>query len=475
MTVQDRTLDDRYHLDDVLGVGGMSTVWRAHDRVLGRDVAVKLLSGRLAADTASRQRIRIEARAAAALAHPNVAQVYDFGEAVEHGQRTPYVVMELVPGPTLAERAATPLAPPEVFRICAEIAAGLAAAHADGLVHRDVKPANVILAPTGAKVVDFGIAAVTGTGDFDDELLGTPDYLAPERLTGDSVTPASDVYSLGVLLYRLLAGHLPWPATGATDLLEAHLNTPPAPLPELADVPPDIAALVARCLSKSPAERPSAADVATTLAAAAGVRPATPPAATALTATPAITTPARRHRRYAVAALAAVAAAAVATPVAWSLIPDTPSQEPAAAAPAPSTSASASTAPSTQALPPPTAGPIRATGTATGSSTPPPPGSPAPTTASIAAPLSPAPTEAAPPPQTRTFTSQAGTVEATCTAAGQAHLGSYAAIAPWRVDWVNRGPATAVTAAFAHGNQTVDMTVTCQGPAPVETTTTHTR
>jgi serine/threonine protein kinase len=177
--VQGTVLGGRYRLDEVLGVGGMSVVWRAHDGVLGRDVAVKLLSGRYATDPGSRARIRVEARAAAALAHPNVAQVHDFGETAEDGRRTPYVVMELVPGPTLQDRVAEgPLPPADVLRICADVAAGLAAAHADGLVHRDVKPANVILAPTGAKLVDFGIAALAapgGAGGLEDELLGTPD------------------------------------------------------------------------------------------------------------------------------------------------------------------------------------------------------------------------------------------------------------------------------------------------------------
>src|SRR3954454_6848214 len=117
--MQQRVLGGRYRLEDVLGVGGMSMVWRAHDDVLGRDVAVKLLSGRYAGDAGSRQRIRVEARAAAALAHPNIAQVHDFGETVEDGQRTPYLVMELVPGPTLLQRsAAGPLPPVTVFKVC---------------------------------------------------------------------------------------------------------------------------------------------------------------------------------------------------------------------------------------------------------------------------------------------------------------------------------------------------------------------
>jgi serine/threonine-protein kinase len=159
-------LGGRYELQDQLGVGGMAVVWRAHDDVLGRAVAVKLLAGPYASDPSSRRRIRDEARAAAMLSHPNIAQVYDFGESDEGGECTPYVVMELVPGKTLAQHMANgPLPPKVAFRICAEVAAALAAAHSDGLVHRDIKPANVMVTPTGAKVVDFGIAAAISAGE----------------------------------------------------------------------------------------------------------------------------------------------------------------------------------------------------------------------------------------------------------------------------------------------------------------------
>jgi serine/threonine-protein kinase len=266
-----QTLGGRYTLLNELGAGGMSVVWRAQDQVLGRPVAVKVLAGRYAGDPGSRARIRDEARAAAALSHPNIAQVYDFGESQDNGSCLPYVVMELINGPTLAQRVKLgPLPPRTVFRIGAEVAAALAAAHADGLVHRDIKPANVMVTAAGAKVVDFGLAAVAGPIEPEEQLLGTPAYLAPERLTGDAVQPASDVYALGVLLYRLLTNHSPWSVETTTQMLDAHVYIEPDPLPPLPGVPPAITELVHRCLHKDPAERPTAAEASAILATAAG-------------------------------------------------------------------------------------------------------------------------------------------------------------------------------------------------------------
>jgi predicted Ser/Thr protein kinase len=262
-----RRLGERYTLVNELGKGGMSVVWRARDEVLGRPVAVKVLAGRYAGDPSSRQRIRDEARAAATLSHPNIAQVYDFGESSENGDCHPYVVMELVNGPTLAQRVSHgPLPPRTVFRIGSEVAAALAAAHADGLVHRDIKPANVMITAAGAKVVDFGLAAVAGPVRPDEQLLGTPAYLAPERLTGDAVQPASDVYALGVLLYRLLANQSPWSVDSTTQMLDAHVSIEPDPLPELPGVPPAVTDLVHRCLRKDPADRPTAGEASAILA-----------------------------------------------------------------------------------------------------------------------------------------------------------------------------------------------------------------
>lgn len=264
-----QVLGGRYKLLNELGSGGMAVVWRARDEVLGRPVAVKVLAARYAGDPQSRARIRDEARAAANLSHPNIAQVFDYGEATEGGSPLPFVVMELIDGPTLQQRVASgPLPPRKVFRICGEVAAALAVAHAEDLVHRDIKMANIMVTSAGAKVVDFGIAAAVGPAP-EDMLVGTPAYLAPERLTGDAVVPASDVYALGVLLYRLLAGEAPWSVETTTQMLQAHVYVDPAPLPDLAGVPPAVAKLVTRCLRKDPAERPTANEVSSTLADAA--------------------------------------------------------------------------------------------------------------------------------------------------------------------------------------------------------------
>ena len=154
-------LGGRYRLERKLGEGGMSVVWYARDEVLGRPVAVKVLAARLVRDEKSRRRIRAEAQAVARLSHPHITAVYDFGGSVdENGDRVPYIVMELLPGHTLAERLAEgPLRARAAMRVCAEVASALAAAHREHLVHRDVKPANVVLTPDGAKVVEIGRAS----------------------------------------------------------------------------------------------------------------------------------------------------------------------------------------------------------------------------------------------------------------------------------------------------------------------------
>jgi eukaryotic-like serine/threonine-protein kinase len=229
----------------------MSVVWRAYDEVLGRQVAVKLLAAGFSTDPAFRNRIRREARAAAKLNHPNITDVYDYGETVdEAGETQPFVVMELVEGESLAQRLARgPLPWRQAVAICAEVAAALATAHARGLVHRDVTPGNIMLTGTGAKVVDFGISAVVGEA-AETDIIGTPAYLAPERLAGAAAQPASDVYSLGLVLHRALAGALP-----------------PAPLPP---VPPEIADVIHRCRAADPAARPDSRYLAGRLAALAG-------------------------------------------------------------------------------------------------------------------------------------------------------------------------------------------------------------
>jgi serine/threonine protein kinase len=274
---KEQVLDGRYRLTEHLGVGGMSVVWKAHDELLNRSVAIKVLAGPQATTPAARQRIRAEARAAAQLWHPNVTNVYDYGESTtESDQCVPYVVMELLPGRTLSQRlAAGPLPPQAALRICAEVASALAAAHARGLVHRDVKPSNIMLTPSGAKVVDFGLAAVAGQPEIDEdgEIRGTPAYFAPERLTGGEVIPASDVYALGLLIHRALTNHLPWQAETTTQMLNAHAYVEPAPLPPVDGIPPKVNQVCHRCLAKDPADRPSAGEVAAVLADAAGIVP----------------------------------------------------------------------------------------------------------------------------------------------------------------------------------------------------------
>jgi serine/threonine-protein kinase len=264
-------LAGRYRLVERLGAGGMSVVWRGFDEVLGRQVAVKVLPPSTSADPSFRRRLRAEAQAAARLTHPHITNVYDYGEATTvDGEPVPYVVMELVDGESLAAALArVRLLPwPAAVRICAEVSAALAAAHSRGIVHRDVTPANVMLTSGGAKVVDFGISALIGENDIDPDgsLLGTPAYLAPERLEGGQVSPATDVYAVGLLIYRTLIGQLPWDVGTTTALLRAHQYTEPDPLPHVEGLPAVVATLVGRCLEKRPDDRPSSAELAHVLA-----------------------------------------------------------------------------------------------------------------------------------------------------------------------------------------------------------------
>ncbi|GAA4465940.1 serine/threonine protein kinase [Phytohabitans houttuyneae] len=271
----DQVLGGRYRLLCHLGSGGMATVWRAHDEVLDRVVAVKVLAGPYSTDPGARSRIRAEARAAASLSHPHVTNVHDYGECVgEDGASLPYVVMELLPGQTLAQRLADgPIPPRAAMRLCSQIAEALAAAHARGLVHRDVKPSNVILTPAGAKVLDFGIAVAAGQEEpeADGRLLGTPAYIAPERITADLALPSSDVYALGVLIHRVLTNRLPWTVETTMEMLNAHIFAEPAPLPAIEGVPFEINEVTARCLARDPWDRPEAAVVAGIFATAAGL------------------------------------------------------------------------------------------------------------------------------------------------------------------------------------------------------------
>ncbi|MEH0969527.1 serine/threonine-protein kinase [Micromonospora sp. CPCC 205546] len=272
-------LGERYRLIEQLGAGGMSVVWRGYDEVLGRQVAVKVLASRLAADRAFRHRIRIEAQAAARLCHPNITNVYDYGESEQVGLTVPYVVMELVDGESLTGRLRRGSLPwREAVTIGAEVTSALATAHGRGVVHRDVTPGNVMLTATGVKVVDFGISALVGEKEKgpDGALLGTPAYLAPERLDNGQVSPATDVYAVGLLLYRMLTGRLPWQASTTTQMLRAHMYNEPEPMPPVPGLPDEVRELVSRCLAKRPGDRPATTEVARTLAEAAGMVAAVP-------------------------------------------------------------------------------------------------------------------------------------------------------------------------------------------------------
>ena len=255
--VDGRRLGGRYRMGALLAAGGMGEVWAAHDLLLDRAVAVKVLGGALAGDGRAAERLRREARAAGRLDHPNIARVLDLGE--QDGR--PYLVMELLDGESLAARLdrAGAMAPAEAVRVVAAVADALEAAHRAGVVHRDVKPGNVFLTSDGeVKVLDFGIASAAGeaaltTGD----LLGTAAYLAPERVLGHQATPAADVYSLGVVLYELLAGRRPFEATSDIALAMTQVNAEVPPLHRVApSAPASLVAACAQAMAKDPSARP---------------------------------------------------------------------------------------------------------------------------------------------------------------------------------------------------------------------------
>jgi serine/threonine-protein kinase len=272
-------LAGRYRLESRIAAGGVGEVWRAQDLVLARPVAVKLLQQGYASHPETLARFRAEARHAGSLTHPGIAQVYDYGESGPAG--APYLVLELVDGPSLAgSLAAGPLGSAAAMDVVAQVAGGLAAAHAAGLVHRDVKPANLLMGRDGlVKITDFGIAHAAGSAPITQAgtLVGTPAYLAPERAAGQPATPASDLYSLGIVAFECLTGTLPFHGT-PLEIASASRLQPLPPLPPA--VPAAVAALVIDLTAKNPADRPgSAAEVATRAARLrdtpdAGLRPA---------------------------------------------------------------------------------------------------------------------------------------------------------------------------------------------------------
>ncbi|MGV9764213.1 serine/threonine-protein kinase [Micromonospora tulbaghiae] len=291
-----RLLARRYRLIDRIGAGGMSVIWRARDEVLDRVVAVKVLAPSLAADARFRDMVREEARSAAQLDHPHVTAVHDYGETVApDGSITSFVVMELLSGEELEHLLTQgPLPWPAAVETGAQVAEALAAAHRLGIVHRDVTPANVMMTGTGAKVLDFGIATRIGTPDDDEDggTFGTPAYVAPERLDGAPAQPATDVYSLGVLLFETLTGQPPYPAETWEQLSAALADSPEPTLDDVPGLPGPVAEICLRCLARDPRRRPTAHRVAAVLRDQ--LLPADPQAATMLAPTvtlPALTSP----------------------------------------------------------------------------------------------------------------------------------------------------------------------------------------
>ncbi|PCN48818.1 serine/threonine protein kinase [Curtobacterium sp. 'Ferrero'] len=252
------TFGGRYQLSSRVAIGGMGEVWQATDLVIGRTVALKILKDEYLGDPGFLERFRAEARHAALVNHEGIANVFDYGE--EDGSA--YLVMELVPGEalsTMIEREHT-LPVDKVLDIVAQTANALQAAHAVGLVHRDIKPGNLLITPDGrVKITDFGIARIadqvplTATG----QVMGTVQYLSPEQASGHPASPSTDIYSLGIVAYECLAGRRPFTGESQVAIAMAHINEQPPALPS--DVPEPVSALVLSCIAKKPADRPATA------------------------------------------------------------------------------------------------------------------------------------------------------------------------------------------------------------------------
>ncbi|MCL1898256.1 MAG: serine/threonine protein kinase [Micrococcales bacterium] len=248
--------DGRYRLETKLAVGGMGEVWRARDLKTGVVVAVKVLREEYTGDQVSLKRLRIEARNAGALVHPNIAAVYDYREEDDKG----YLVMEYVEGPSLADVLAeeNSMPPLRLLPILIQAALGLHAAHSAGVVHRDVKPGNILLGPGDAvKLTDFGISVAHGQITLTDQgkVMGTAQYLAPEQALGHTASPSGDLYALGVVAYEALVGERPFTGSNQVAIALAQVRELPPPLPSW--VEPSLAALVMRLLQKDPIGRPA--------------------------------------------------------------------------------------------------------------------------------------------------------------------------------------------------------------------------
>ncbi|MDQ3938856.1 MAG: protein kinase, partial [Chloroflexota bacterium] len=258
-----QVLGDRYRLVELLGEGGMATIFKGHDAELGREVAVKVLRAEYGRDAAFVARFRQEAQAAAALNHPNVVNVFDYG--MQDGD--PFIVMELVEGGDLGVviRQRGPLEPLAAARIAQQVFDALDAAHAKGIVHRDIKPTNVLLSRSGqAKVADYGIARAFSEAQLTmpGTTLGSVHYFSPEQARGELVTTASDVYSAGLVLFEMLTGRRAWTGDSAGAVAVARLaGDPPAPSSMNGAVPPALDTVVRRALARAPSDRPTAAEL----------------------------------------------------------------------------------------------------------------------------------------------------------------------------------------------------------------------
>ena len=258
-----RILARRYELQELIGGGGMADVYKAQDKLLDRAVAVKILHQQYANDAEFVEKFRREATAAAKLAHPNIVNIYDVGE--DGGSQ--YIVMEYVSGPTLKEviQQKGCLEPIEAVRIAKEIASALESAHRNNLVHCDIKPHNILVMPDGhIKVTDFGIARAVSasTMTYSGSVMGSVHYFSPEQAKGTVITTKSDVYSLGVVLYEMLTGQLPFNGETSVSIALKHLQEEPVPIRQLnPSIPPVLEAIVQKAMSKDPVDRPNSTEL----------------------------------------------------------------------------------------------------------------------------------------------------------------------------------------------------------------------